>query len=402
MKGCLEIAVTGDVDSGKSTLIGRFLYEMGLVSREATEEIRRICQRQGSDFEFAYVLDSLEEERKNQLTMDTTQAFCKTRTGKEFAFIDVPGHRELLRHMLCGSSYADMAILVIDAQKSIQEQTRRHAFILKFLGIEEVVIVINKMDRLDFNEAVFRKIQRETAGLFAQIQLRSRYCIPISAKQGDNLVARSKETRWYGRMTILEALTACGKRKKKGDFCFPVQDIYTLYNNKIAVGKIVSGKIRKREEVRCLPLNKVCTVERIVIFDKDVSGAEAPGSVGLVLDTMEGLRRGHVICRTKASQASQEIAARIFCVRPLDIRQRLILRCATQEASARIQEIRGIRDSVRLEPKAKTGPLEEADIAEAIIVTDTPVVTERFGGSNELGRFILEENGDICAVGIIP
>ena len=131
MKDCLKIIVAGEVDSGKSTLIGRFLHEMGSVSKQTMEEIRSTCRRLERDFEFAYLLDSLEEERQNQLTMDSTQVFCKNRKGKEFLFIDVPGHRELLKNMLCGSSYGNIAILVIDTEKLIQEIKAEHEGLLK-------------------------------------------------------------------------------------------------------------------------------------------------------------------------------------------------------------------------------------------------------------------------------
>ncbi|TAM37844.1 GTP-binding protein, partial [bacterium] len=146
MQNCLKVVVVGDVDAGKSTLIGRFLYESGSLPEGAIAGIEESCKKQGNDFEFAYLLDSLEEERENQLTIDTTQVFCRDKKGREWVFIDVPGHRELIKNMLVGSSYADVAVLVVDAQRSLKEQTKRHVQILKFLEIKRLILVINKMD----------------------------------------------------------------------------------------------------------------------------------------------------------------------------------------------------------------------------------------------------------------
>ena len=231
----LNIVVTGEVDSGKSTLIGRFLYESGVLSQGVTEEIADVCQKLKDSFEFAYLLDSLEEERKNRLTLDTTQVFCKIKKGKEFVFIDVPGHQELLKNMLCGSSYADIAILVIDVQKSIEQQTKRHALILKFLKIQQIVIVLNKMDLIDFNKIIFRKVKQEICKFFKKIDLQPKYCIPTSAKQGDNLLKRSKNMVWYRGPSLNKALNACCKKEIDGAFCFPIQDIYNINEEKIAV-----------------------------------------------------------------------------------------------------------------------------------------------------------------------
>jgi sulfate adenylyltransferase subunit 1 len=401
VKDCLRVVVTGDVDSGKSTLIGRFLYEMGLVSREAIAEIKNICQRQGNDFEFAYLLDSLEEERNNQLTIDTTQAFCKTKKGKEFVFIDVPGHQELLKNMLSGSSYADIAILVVSAQESIKEQTKRHAFILKFLGIEQVITVLNKMDLLGFNKIVFKETREEISRLFNKIQVQPNYCVPISAKQGDNLVRDSEQMPWYKGPTILEALNTCFKRRNKGNFYFPIQDVYRLGNKNVAVGRIISGAIKRKEKVEILPLNELRRVETIEVFNKSLSEAKAPENIGLILDKMDGLTRGQVICKAKIPKLSKEILAKIFCVRPLDIKQSLRFRCTTQETFAQIKQIKGVWDIANLERKARKDILKETDLAEVVIVSENPVVVERFVESNDLGRFVLQNNNEICAIGII-
>jgi len=401
MQDYLKIVVTGEVDSGKSTLIGRFLYEMGSLSEGVIEEIENVSQRLGGDLEFAYLLDSLEEERRNQLTIDTTQAFCKTKKGKQFIFIDVPGHKELLKNMLCGSSYADIAILVVDVQKSIEGQTKRHAFILKFLGIEQIIVVLNKMDSVDFNENIFEKVKGNIIEFLKKIGLQPKHFIPISAKQGEGLLRKSKKMSWYKGLPLAEALNVYMKKERNGDLRFPIQDIYTIDNERIAVGKIVSGKIKRGEKVIILPLNKEYNVKKIKIFNENKSIAKAPESIGLILEEMGDLRRGQIICKIRPPQIKTEILTKIFCVRPFNIKESLKFRCTTQASYAQIKQIKGIWDSASLEPKPKEGILEETDIAEAIIAMEPPLVVEGFERLNSLGRFILKDSKDICAVGII-
>jgi len=401
MKGRLNIVVTGEVDSGKSTLIGRFLYEMGSLSQGAIEEIKNVCQKLDTDFEFAYLLDSLEEERRGQLTIDTTQVFCNTKRGKEFVFIDVPGHRELLKNMLCGSSYADIAILVVDVQKSIEQQTQRHAFILKFLGIEQIIIVLNKMDLVGFKEIEFKKIKEEVIAFFNKIQLQPRYFIPISAKQGENLCRKSKKMGWYKGMSLISVLNTCFKKKRNSEFRFPIQDLYSLNGEKIAVGTIVSGEVRAGEKVKIMPLGRDYKIKAIKVFKRNIRIAKAPESIGLIFDEMQDISRGKVFCKPPLPAVNKRILSRIFCVHPINIREKLILKCSTQQVPAWINEIKGIWDTANLEVIQSKHSLPASSIAEVIISTRNPVVVENFAVANRLGRFILSNNKDICAIGMV-
>jgi len=398
----LKVVVTGEVDSGKSTLIGRFLYEMGSISKGVIEEIEEVCQGLGNDFEFAYLLDSFEEERKNNLTIDTTQVFCKSRNGGGFIFIDVPGHRELIKNMLSGSSCADIAILVVDVQKSIEEQTKRHAFILKFLGIEQILVVLNKMDLVGFKENIFQEFKEVTVEFFRKIRFQPTCFIPISAQQGDNLLKRSKNMPWYNGLALIEVLNSCpNKINANGNFRFPIQDIYNLNGEKVAVGEIISGKIKKGEKVKILPLDKGRSVKAIKVFNKNEFQAALPESIGLVLDKMSDLRRGQVICKPRLPLVSKEILAKLFCIRPVNIKENLVFRCATQEIPVQIRKIIGAWDTANLEPKSKEDLLGATDVAQIVMIAESPVVVEKYKGFNRLGRFVLKSNREICAVGII-
>jgi len=400
-EGCLKVVLTGDVDAGKSTLIGRFLYESGSLSEGSMEEIARVCQSLNSEFEFAYLLDSFEEERKGQLTIDTTQTFCKAKKGKQFIFIDVPGHRELLKNMLCGSSYADIAILVIDAEKSIEAQTKRHLFILKFLGVDQIIVALNKMDAVSFKETVFKAIIEEINAFSAIAGIKPGYFIPLSAKKGENILKRSKRMPWYKGLPLAGILDSSYKRRTIHDFRFPIQDIYDLNGNKIAVGKIISGRIREGQTVNIMPLNKTARVKKISVFNEKKSHAAARESIGLTLDDMSGLCRGQIICKPNLPEGKQEILTRILCVQPLNTKENMIFKCATQEVSVRLKQIIGAWDMAALEPKSIGISAGRDDVIEAVLITDTPVVAENYKGSNGLGRFVLKGNSEIRAVGLI-
>lgn len=405
MQDCLKVVVTGEVDSGKSTLIGRFLYEMGSLSQGTIEETENASQRLGTDFEFAYLLDSFEEERKGQLTLDTTQVFCSLKRDKGLIFIDVPGHRELLKNMLCGSSYADTAILVVDIQKSIEEGTRRHINILKFLGIGQIILVLNKIDLVNFNEDAFKKVKQEIIEFSKETEVQFKYIIPTSAKQGDNLIKKSPKMSWYKGELLIETLNALNKifKEEKGyEFYFPIQDTYTINGDTICVGNIISGKIKKGEIVKILPLNKESRVKEIKAFNEIRTLAKAPESVGLILTDLDNLQRGQIVYKGKSLEPANQFLAKIFCVQSLNPEQNLFFRCTTQNTPAKIKRINRVFDYSGLESLGVTNNLKETNVAEVFITAEKPVVIKKFPQVSSLSRFILQNNNkEICAAGII-
>lgn len=405
MEDILRIVVTGEVDSGKSTIIGRYLYDTGSVYKESIEQVKRICQGLERDFEFAYLLDSLEEERKNQLTIDTTQAYCRNKKGKGLLFIDVPGHRQLLKNMLSGSSYADAAIVVVDVQKSIEEGTKRHIYLLKFLGIEKIVVVLNKMDLVGFKEAVFEDARKKILNFSRNTGVNTEQIIPVCAKQGANLSKKSHLMPWYKGLSLIDALYLLTKKLNKKwtqGFYFPVQDVYQLDGKKIYVGNVISGSIRKGERVKISPINKEFKVKGIKVFNKNAMRAKVPESVGLVLDGMDNIERGHIVYKGKPPEITERFLAKIFCVNPLNTDKKLLLKCLTQQSYARITQINSILDTAKLEIAKGQNGLKELDAAEVIIATESPLALKRFYQLNVLGRFVLFDGKEISAVGIIP
>lgn len=404
MGDCLKIVVAGEIDAGKSTLIGRFLYDIGSVSKETIKELENTCQRLNRDVEFAYLLDSFEEERINQLTIDTTQIYCKNKTGGGFSFIDVPGHKELLKNMLSGSSDADKSILVIDVKKSTEEGTIRHGYVLKFLGIEEVILVFNKMDMVGFDRNIFRD-SKEIAGEFCnKIGIKPIYFIPISAKQGDNLIKISQKMTWYKGPSLFEALNRLNKEldeAKKQDFCFPIQDTYCIDGQKICVGNIASGTIKRNEIVKISASDKKHEIKEIKTFNKSRPFAKAGESIGLILTESGNLRRGQIIYKGTPPEVTTKILAKIICIHPLTTKEKFLFKCSTQQTPATIKQVNSVLDTTNLKISHGVDELKKTEAAEVVIVTQEPIAIRRFNQGNVLGRFVLQNNGEIYAAGII-
>lgn len=393
--------MAGEVDCGKSTLIGRLLYDTNSISSQAKEELEKTCRRLERGLEFAYLLDSFEEERLEEFTLDTTQAFLKFK-GKELLLIDVPGHRQLLKNMLTGTSYADAAILVIDVQKSMEEQTRRHLYILKFLGIDDLVLAVNKMDLVSYNENDFKEAKRQLDSFLNEVGIKAGYVIPVSAKDGENLSKKSLRMSWYSGLPLLEAVNIFKRKEQIYDFCFPIQDVYETEREKIAVGRVVSGRVKRKDLLKSALLDAELKVKGIRVFDKNKLSAGPGENIGLVFCCPEnGLKRGDLLYKGVLPKITCQIKARIFCLHPLSLGEELLLRSATQEVCAKISLIEESIDTASLETNKDPEGIKSADAAMVIITTEKPPIVEKFQDLPDLGRFVLEKNNLIHAVGII-
>ncbi len=400
MHNLVKIVVAGDVDSGKSTLIGRYLYESGSLTQRAMEDIKQICNNLERDFEFAYLLDGFQEEREKELTIDTTQCFCRSGKNKNIVFIDVPGHRELLKNMLSGASCADTAILTIDINKSVKDQTKRHAFILKFLGISKIITVINKMDAACFNETAFLETKQQIFQVFKNLGAEFNECVPISANKGDNLLKRSKEMPWYRGKLLREILESIKIKKNTGSFRFLIQDTYENKSGPVAAGIIISGSIKTKDKVFILPAQKESRIKTIKYFDKNLRSAHGPLAIGIILEDKNTLKRGQILSDNQLPIITETIPGKIICIRDIDLNTNLSIRCAVQQTKVKIDKINCVWDTINLIPK--NGPLKKNDLAQVILKTKDKIVVEKYNSDNSLGRFVLLDNQErIAAIGTI-
>src|SRR3979411_3261355 len=292
----VKIVFVGHVDHGKSTLIGRILHDTASLQEGRIELIREACAAEGMEFEFAFLLDALLEEQKQNVTIDTTQIPFRT-AKRRYAIVDAPGHKEFLKNMITGASNADAAVLVIAANEGVREQSRRHGYLLSLLGIKQVIVVVNKMDLADFSEKRFQEIEKEYRKFLVDLALEAGEFIPASAKLGENVAQRGKEMKWYRGPTVLEALDRTERRAPLGDlplrFC--VQDVYRLDDRRIIAVRIETGKLRVGDDLIFSPANKsskVQTIERWNAANDDT--AIAGDSIGLTLGEQIFVERGYV------------------------------------------------------------------------------------------------------------
>lgn len=406
-KEILNLVIAGHLNHGKSTLIGRLLFDTDSLPEGVIKEIKKICDILGKPLEFAFVMDRFKEERERGITIDTTQTFFKT-DKRDYVIIDAPGHREFLKNMITGASQAEAAILIVDAKEGVREETKRHAYILKMLGIKQVIVVINKMDLINYAKERFDEIKRELLKFLYSIGIIPPYIIPISAIEGSNVAKKSESMSWYNGPTILEALDIFKPKKNSASkpLRFPIQDVYEINGKKILVGRVESGEIKEGDEVIILPMKKKAIVKTIEVFQKFKKKAQAGESIGVTLEKSPVfIERGQIISGiSHLPIITNEIKANIFWTSKESCSkgERFFLRCATQEIRCVLKKINKRIDSSTLEVLEEDADnLRENEIGEVIIATEKPVVIENFNYLPELGRFVLIKKYDISGGGTI-
>jgi sulfate adenylyltransferase large subunit len=401
----LKFVIVGHIDHGKSTLIGRLFYDTDSLPAGKMEEIEAYCRNLGKEIEFSYVMDHLQEERDQGITIDTAQIFFKT-PRREYTIIDAPGHVEFVKNMITGASQAEAALLIVDAEEGVKEQTRRHAFILSMLGLDQVVVVVNKMDTVKYKEKVFKKVNKALGKFLDEISITPRFIIPISAKEGDTIAERSGNMPWYDGVTVLEALDAFETRRASTDkpLRFPVQDVYK-WDKRYIAGRVEAGVIRKGDTIRLLPSEEKTTVASVEEYQKELDQAEAVRSIGITTEDKVFADRGTIIIRDGEDQPeiTDTIRANIFWLdkQPMKKGERLLFKCATQETMCEVETFETIIDSSTLEVLRKNADgIANREAGTVTIRTEKPVVIENFNSIKELGRLVLERS-DTVAGGII-
>lgn len=402
----LKFVIVGHVDHGKSTLIGRLLYDTQSLPLDKIEEIKKASCELGRETEFAYLLDHLEEERRQGVTIDTTQVFFKT-DKRRYVIIDAPGHIEFVKNMITGASQAEAAVLTVDVKEGVKEQTRRHAYFLSLLGLNQVIVVINKMDLAGYKEEEFNEVRSKIEEFLNSINIKPLFCIPMSALQGENIAKKSAKLTWYKGSTFLESLDALQNKisPENKPLIFSVQDIYRIGEKRIVVGRIEAGWLQKGSDIKILPSNQVSRVKSIEKFLQDTDKAYAGQSIGITTHDALFINRGDIICSPgKEPFLTQDVSANIFWMspRPLNKGQKITIRCSTQETIGKIEEIKKRIDSSSLKIiEEDANILENLEVGEVKIKTKNPIAVKDFSDVQELGRFVLTQDENICAGGIV-
>ena len=404
----LRVVFVGHVDHGKSTLIGRILHDTGSLPEGKVDEITKACAAEGMEFEFAFLLDALLEEQKQNVTIDTTEIPFRT-ARRRYAIIDAPGHKEFLKNMITGASRADAAILVISADEGVREQSRRHAYLLSMLGVKHVIVVVNKMDLVDYSEKRFREIEQEYRKFLSELGLDARTFVPASAKEGENVARASMKMKWYCAASVLEALDLLGPQERDIDlplrFC--VQDVYRFDGRRIIAGRIETGTLRVGDQLVFSPANKssvVATIERWNARENNVP-AVAGDSTGITLSEQIFVERGYVASRENETpiEANRFHADLFWIVRePLRVGHSYNLRLATQDVKCEVVSIERVMDSSTLESKSDgREQLERNEIGRLTIQTRGRLVIDNHERIPNLGRFVIIDDGQICGGGTI-
>ena len=396
-KSLLRFITCGSVDDGKSTLIGRLLYDSRMIFDDQLEALAADSRRvgtQGQEIDFALLVDGLAAEREQGITIDVAYRFFTTETRK-FIVADTPGHEQYTRNMVTGASTAELAVILVDARKGVLTQTRRHSYLVHLLGIRHLVLAVNKMDLIGYDQARYDAIVADYLAFARSIGIERVTALPISGLEGDNVVARSANTPWYAGPSLLEQLEAVEldeTAEQRKPFRMPVQWVNRPHLDFRGVsGLIVSGRVRPGDAVRIAPSGRSSTVERIVTFDGDLPEAVAGQSVTLTLADEIDCSRGDVVAAASnpVEVADQFEATLVWMGEEALLPGRAyLLKLGPQTVSATVQAPKHQVNVNTLEQLAAR-TLELNAIGVANLATDRPIVFEPYAESRDLGGFIL-------------
>ncbi len=403
-KDMLRFLTCGSVDDGKSTLIGRMLYDAKMVLDDQLASVKSESKKYGTtgqEIDMALLVDGLQSEREQGITIDVAYRFFATQKRK-FIIADTPGHEQYTRNMVTGASTADVAVILIDARKGILTQTRRHSFIVSLLGIEHVIVAINKMDLVDFSEETFKKIKEEYSKLASILKIQKSYYIPLSALNGDNVVEKSENMPWYRGKTLLNLLDSMeiSKAQKEEDFRFPVQ-----YVNRPNLdfrgfcGTVSSGVVHVGDAVTVLPSGKTTTVKSIINAGditeakRDITTRKASASMAITITTEDevDISRGDMIVHTKSMpRVSNSLKVMLVWMdeTAMEIGKSYDIKRATSVITGAFEHI-NYKVDVNSYERVEVTCLELNDIASCKMLLSQPIAADKYKENRLTGSFIV-------------
>lgn len=394
------IVIVGHVDHGKSTLVGRLLHDTDSLPAGKLEQLKSVSAKRGLEFEWSFLLDALQVERDQGITVDTTQIWFAT-PQRRYVIIDAPGHKEFLKNMVTGAAQAEAAILVVDAAQGLAEQTRRHAYLLHLLGVRKVAVAVNKIDLIGFDQARFDETAEAVRSYLANIGIEAAALVPVSARQGDNIAARSDRTSWYKGPTLIGALDAFSPRTQPTEqpLRLPVQDLYRFDDRRIVVGRIESGRLKVGDRIHFAPLGREATVATLETWSSGAIGphgivrseASAGESVALTLDDDAFVERG--VMASASGQQPQEtnrLTVRLFWLdkTPLHKGDRLTLKLGTAEREVEVESILEALDVETLD-SASTTLIDRNAVARVVLRCRRPLAVDLYDVLPRTGRGVL-------------
>ncbi|OGW67909.1 MAG: adenylyl-sulfate kinase [Nitrospirae bacterium RIFCSPLOWO2_02_FULL_62_14] len=403
----MQIVIVGHVDHGKSTLLGRLYADTGSLPEGKIEKVQAICRQQGKEFEYAFLFDTFLEEQEQGITIDTARTFFIW-NNRQYIIIDAPGHKEFLKNMVSGAARAEAALLLIDALEGVKEQSKKHGYLLSMLGVKQVAVVVNKMDLVGYRQDVFAGIEKEYREFLGQFKVVPAQVIPVSAKFGENIAARSNQMPWYKGPTVLDALGLFKKETARTEqiLRFPVQDVYKFDARRIIAGRITAGRVKVGDRLVFSPSNKSAVVRTIEAFNIEPQPTEAHAgqSVGVTLDEQIFIERGEIASHQDAIPlVSTAFRANLFWLgrRPLEQGRKYTLRLATREVDCQAAIIHRIVDASDLALQQGGNIVGRNQVAEVTFRTKAPISFDLSSSFEATGRFVVVDEYDIAGGGII-
>jgi bifunctional enzyme CysN/CysC/sulfate adenylyltransferase subunit 1 len=405
----LRFATAGSVDDGKSTLIGRLLLDSKSIFEDQLEAVEATSKGKGYDYtDLALLTDGLRSEREQGITIDVAYRYFATPTRK-FIIADTPGHVQYTRNMVTGASTADLGLVLVDARQGLTEQSRRHAVILSLLRVPHLVLAVNKMDLVDFDEKIYEKIHDEFTQFATKLSIPDLEVIPISALQGDNVVNRSENMPWYSGPTLMHHLEHVHVASDRDliDARFPVQYVVRpksdeFHDYRGYAGQVAGGVLKPGDEVVVLPSGMTSRISKIEIFDREIPEAFPPMSVTVSLEDDVDVSRGDMIARVKNAPApSQDIDAMVCWMTnvPLKPRQKLAIKHTTRTARALVKDVLYRLDINSLHRDQEAGELALNEIGRVQLRTTVPLLADPYAKNRTTGSFILIDEASGVTVG---
>jgi bifunctional enzyme CysN/CysC len=406
----MNIVIVGHVDHGKSTVIGRLLADTNSLPEGKLEQVKETCRRNAKPFEYAFLLDALKDERSQGITIDAARCFFQTE-ARNYIIIDAPGHIEFLKNMITGAARAEAALLVIDAHEGVQENSRRHGYMLSMLGIHQVCVLVNKMDLTGYNERAFRKIERQYRKFLKKINVEPTCFIPISAMEGENIANHSAKMPWYEGMNVLEVLDSFKTETAQEDkpFRMPVQDVYKFTlngdNRRIIAGTIETGKISVGDEVVFYPSGKRTFVKSIEAFNHEPQASVGAGwACGFTVSEQIYVKRGEMVCLAKEPppKVTGRMLVNLFWLgkKPLVKNKTYSLKLGTAKVGMQLEEIRSVMDASNLDSRKKE-QVDRHEVAECVLSLDHHIAFDLMSDIAATSRFVIVDEYEISGGGIV-
>ena len=407
----MGIVIVGHVDHGKSTIIGRLLADTGSLPEGKLEQIKDLCARTSKPFEYAFLLDALKDERAQGITIDAARVFFRT-PKRRYLILDAPGHVEFLKNMVTGAARAEAALLVLDAGEGIQENTRRHAYLLSMLGVRQIAVLVNKMDLVGGSQAAFDAFARELTTFLGSVGLEPAAIIPVTGRDGDNLATRSATMTWYAGPTVLETLDAFRSQGEAvdGPFRMPVQAVFKFTNDgddrRIVAGTVESGRLRVGDEVVFHPSGKRTRVKSLEGFNRIApSDVEAGESAGFTLAQQIYVTRGEVATLAHEPQpvSATRLRASVFWLgqRPLEVGRSYALKLGTARVSVHLEHIERVLDASTLDAETDRTTVVRNEVADCVLRLRQPIAFDRAADLAATSRFVIVDNFSISGGGVV-